>query len=70
MDHPVLIVNSFMEKVDWSEKSSQVHISIFCILVKGIDGVDQWMTISKGLPSARSEFVYNINELTGSAAIR
>ena len=35
-----------------------------------IDGVDQWKTISKGWPSARDEFVYNINEVTGSAAIR
>ena len=58
-----------MEQFDWSENCSQVHLYMLC-LVKGIDGVDQWMTISRGWPSARSEFVYNINELTGSAAIR
>ena len=43
--------------------------SLFSV-AKPIDGVDQWNTVSRGWPSARSEFVYNINEVTGSAAIR
>ncbi|WAR29522.1 ARSB-like protein [Mya arenaria] len=35
----------------------------------GIDGVNQWPTISSGAPSARSEFVYNIDEIFKNAGI-
>ncbi|KAK3596803.1 hypothetical protein CHS0354_036643 [Potamilus streckersoni] len=36
----------------------------------GIDGKDMWPTISDNKPSARTEFIYNIDELDHSAAIR
>ncbi|WAR29521.1 ARSI-like protein, partial [Mya arenaria] len=36
----------------------------------GMDGVNQWPTISSGAPSARSEFVYNIDDIDNNAAIR
>ncbi|KAL5006798.1 hypothetical protein ScPMuIL_015604 [Solemya velum] len=35
-----------------------------------LDGVSQWNTISNNTPSARNEFVYNIDELDNNAAIR
>ncbi|XP_064601366.1 arylsulfatase B-like [Liolophura sinensis] len=35
-----------------------------------IDGVNQWATVSEGAPSARNEFVYNINDIEHNAAIR
>jgi len=35
-----------------------------------MDGVNQWATISSGAPSARNEFVYNIDEIANNAAIR
>ncbi|XP_064601569.1 arylsulfatase B-like [Liolophura sinensis] len=34
------------------------------------DGVNQWATVSEGAPSARTEFVYNINDIAENAAIR
>ncbi|XP_052248926.1 arylsulfatase B-like isoform X1 [Dreissena polymorpha] len=36
----------------------------------GMDGVNQWATVSNGAPSARTEFVYNIDEIDKNAAIR
>ncbi|XP_052786417.1 arylsulfatase B-like isoform X2 [Mya arenaria] len=36
----------------------------------GMDGVNQWPTVSSGAPSARSEFVYNIDDISKNAAIR
>ncbi|XP_052786414.1 arylsulfatase B-like [Mya arenaria] len=36
----------------------------------GMDGVNQWPTVSSGAPSARSEFVYNIDDIDKNAAIR
>ncbi|KAK2158175.1 hypothetical protein LSH36_175g04045 [Paralvinella palmiformis] len=38
--------------------------------VSGIDGVNQWETLSNNLPSKRTEFVYSINQISGRAAIR
>lgn len=35
-----------------------------------MDGVNQWATVSNGAPSARTEFVYNIDEIDKNAAIR
>ncbi|WAR29518.1 ARSB-like protein [Mya arenaria] len=35
----------------------------------GMDGVNQWPTVSSGAPSARSEFVYNIDDISKNAAI-
>ncbi|KAL4224867.1 hypothetical protein ACF0H5_015563 [Mactra antiquata] len=35
-----------------------------------LDGVDQWLSLSRSWPSKRTEFVYNINEVKNSAAIR
>ncbi|KAK7098575.1 hypothetical protein V1264_002834 [Littorina saxatilis] len=37
---------------------------------KGIDGVNQWDMLSKGAPSNRDEFVYNIDTILNSTAIR
>ena len=39
-------------------------------LEAGIDGVSQWQSLSEDAPSARTEFVYNIDELSGLWAIR
>ncbi|WAR29519.1 ARSJ-like protein [Mya arenaria] len=36
----------------------------------GMDGVNQWPTLSSGTSSARSEFVYNIDDIDNNAAIR
>lgn len=39
--------------------------------VTGLDGVSQWKSLLKGaVPSARTEFVYNIDELKNNAALR
>lgn len=39
--------------------------------VTGLDGVSQWKHLVQGLvPSARAEFVYNIDELSNSSAFR
>lgn len=35
-----------------------------------IDGMVQWDMLRLGLPSNRTQFVYNINRITGSAALR
>ena len=35
-----------------------------------IDGVNQWLTISMNHSSARTEFIYNIDEIKQNAAIR
>ena len=35
-----------------------------------IDGVSQWATLNEDEASARTEFVYNIDELDGLSAIR
>ena len=35
-----------------------------------IDGVSQWAALNEDEASARTEFVYNIDELDGMAAIR
>ncbi|XP_060599619.1 arylsulfatase J-like [Ruditapes philippinarum] len=35
-----------------------------------LDGVNQWKTISKGLKSARDEFIYNIDNIVDKWAIR
>ena len=35
-----------------------------------MDGKNQWPTISQGKPSARKEFVYNIDEIQNNSAIR
>ena len=35
-----------------------------------MDGRSQWPTISQGKPSARTEFVYNIDEILNNSAIR
>ena len=47
---------------------NKLHFALFP--VSGIDGVDQWETISNNLPSKRTEFVYSINQVSGRAAIR
>ena len=36
----------------------------------GIDGVEQWSMLSEGGPSKRVEFVYNIDTVMNSTAIR
>ena len=35
-----------------------------------LDGLDQWPMLSAGEPSARTEIVYNIDEITPNAALR
>lgn len=35
-----------------------------------MDGLNQWPMLSEGKPSPRHEFVYNIDDLIGNAAIR
>lgn len=35
-----------------------------------MDGLDQWLALSRGWPSPRTEFVYNINDVKKTAAIR
>lgn len=35
-----------------------------------MDGKNQWLTISEGLSSARTEFIYNIDEIYNNSAIR
>lgn len=39
-------------------------------LVGDIDGISQWRSLNKAIPSNRTEMVYNINEVSGNAAIR
>ena len=36
----------------------------------GIDGVNQWPTVSRNAPSARGEIVHNIDEVTSTSSIR
>ena len=40
------------------------------VLDPAMDGVNQWPMISEGRASARTEFVYNIDEIFNSSAIR
>ena len=40
------------------------------VLDPAMDGVNQWSMISEGRASARKEFVYNIDEVFNSSAIR
>lgn len=47
-----------------------IRISCISLADHSIDGVNQWLTISKEHPSRRKEFVYGLNQLTGKAAIR
>ena len=35
-----------------------------------IDGISQWRSLNEAIPSNRTEMVYNINEVSGNAAIR
>ena len=35
-----------------------------------IDGVSQWRSLNEAIPSNRTEMIYNINEVSGNAAIR
>ncbi|KAK3581481.1 hypothetical protein CHS0354_031814 [Potamilus streckersoni] len=37
---------------------------------QGIDGINQWRVLQSGQKSARNEFIYNIDEVKGNAAIR
>lgn len=53
--------------VDWYP--TFVHIAGGTVDFK-IDGINQWESISRGEPSARTEFVYNIDPIRGNAAIR
>ena len=47
-----------------------IIIFIIIILDSKMDGKNQWPTISQGKPSARKEFVYNIDEIQNNSAIR
>ena len=47
-----------------------VTSSRFMFSDPGIDGVSQWAALNEDEASARTEFVYNIDELDGMAAIR
>ena len=40
------------------------------VLDPALDGVNQWPMISEGEASARTEFVYNIDEVTQRSALR
>ena len=42
----------------------------FFYLDPAMDGVNQWPMISEGHASARTEFVYNIDEIVNNSAIR
>ncbi|KAL3842667.1 hypothetical protein ACJMK2_020657 [Sinanodonta woodiana] len=37
---------------------------------QGIDGINQWRVLRSGQKSARNEFIYNIDDVKGNAAIR
>ncbi|KAL4224928.1 hypothetical protein ACF0H5_015624 [Mactra antiquata] len=59
--------NGLMHAVDW--------YPTFLTLAGGnpassIDGVNQWLSLSEGHNSSRTEFLYNIDEVTNSSAIR
>ena len=43
---------------------------LFFYLDPAMDGVNQWPMISEGHASARTEFVYNIDEIVNNSAIR
>lgn len=53
--------------VDWYP--TFVHVA-GGIVDFNMDGINQWASISQGAPSARTEFVYNIDPIRGNAAIR
>ena len=40
------------------------------VLDPALDGVNQWPMISEGKTSARTEFVYNLDEIAQKSALR
>jgi arylsulfatase A-like enzyme len=60
--------NELVHSVDWYP--TLMTVAEVPITDTGIDGMDMWDTISKGMPSKRDHFVYNIDTNIPVAAIR
>ena len=66
----ICCVNDFLHARVQNCKYIVILNAAFARAEGGIDGVNQWDMLSKGAPSNRFEFVYNIDTIMNSTAIR
>ncbi|XP_013399823.1 arylsulfatase B [Lingula anatina] len=62
--------NELIHAVDWLPTIVAMAGGTAAKLDSDLDGVNQWPTVNTGSPSARNEFVYNIDDVKRNGAIR